>query len=208
MSARIVPRARLNEILAFLKSRGVMLTDEGIELLKKRLEEEPVGKPTLERSKMITRNSLFRDILDRTFIKRSEKIQRFADNNPLLQLIDEKRKSMENTADKPVVRMPEHLRKIFYDEDRWQPFFPFLHVPPDGQIVKVIEQTYPDAPYIGYVRKTDGVTFIYTTRRKIDSEQMPEAKYYRLKEGIFQYEIDDVKNYEKGYYDYIMLFHK
>jgi len=207
MTARIVPRATLPEVLAFLKGLGIALDDDGRRALKKKLEEDPVSKPTLERSKALKSNALFKQILDLTFVERSKQIQRFADNNPLLKLIGEKRKSFHKDGagqDKP---MPEHLRQVFYDEYRWQPFFPFLGVPQAGQIIKIVEVSQPDRQYISFLRTEGGINMLYTTRRKVDIDHASKAKYHRLKEGVFQYEIDEIQSLENGFLEYILSFH-
>ncbi len=74
MVARMVPRAKL------------------IDLLKKKVEEEPISKPTLDKSKELKRNALFKHVLDMTFVKRSKQIQNITNSNPLLKLIDERKK--------------------------------------------------------------------------------------------------------------------
>lgn len=207
MSEQNKQRATLNEVLALLKSRGISLSDEGIKQLAKRLEEEPVGKTTVEQGKSILENPLFKEILDRALVKRTDRIREIVEKNPLLKLIDEKRKQIRKEAHPEHVPMPELLMQVFYDEERWQPFFQSLIIPPSGQIIKVHETAHPDRSYIGYLHPEAGKTYLYTTRRKIDFEQMPGAKFFRLREGVFQYEIDEVKNLEKGYYEYIMKFH-
>jgi hypothetical protein len=209
MTKRKVSRATLNEVLAFTKSRGVVLSDEAIRLLKDHLEAEPISKPTLERSKKIVRNPLLKQILDHTFIKRSERIQKLVETNPLMQLIDEKRRQLFRK--KEVIfekQMPDNLRKIFYDESRWQPYVPFVYIRPEGQIIKVIELVFPDKPYIGYLCVENDVTMIYTTRRHIPLDSLPKAKFYKLKEGVFHYEIEENKKIDKEYGEYIMLFHQ
>ena len=211
MSPKKVPRANVSEILGFLKSRGVVLSDEAIHMLKERLKNEPVSKPTLERSKTLVRNPLVKQILDRTFVRRSAKIQKIIDTNPILQLIDEKRRQILSSKKSRVLgmeQMPDDLRIIFYNENRWQPYLPFVYILPEGQVVKVIESAYPDKPYIGYLCTENGKTMIYTTRRHIPLDSLPKAKFYRLKEGTFRYEIDEIKQLEKQYIDFIMLFHQ
>ncbi len=207
MTARIVPRATLPEVLAFLKGQGITLDEDGIRALKKKLEEDPVSKPTLERSKMLKGNALFKQILDLAFVEKSKQIQRIADNNPLLKLIDEKRKSLQHDGAEREKPMPGHLRQVFYDDNRWQPFFPFLGVPQAGQIIKIVEVSQPDRQYIGFLRTEEGINMLSTTRRKVDIERASEAKYYRLKDGVFQYEIDDIKSLEDGFLKYIVSFH-
>lgn len=207
MAARVVPRANLDEVLAFLKTRGVTLSDEGIKLLAEKLENEPIGKPTLERSKTIVQNQLFTHVLDLVMVKRSERIQKIADDSPLLMLIEEKRKSIKKDTP-PETPMPDSLRRVFFDESRWQPFFPFMFNPPEGQILMVRELANPELPYIAFTRPEKGNNILYTTRRKTALDTLPEAKFFRLKEGVFQYEIDEIKNLEKGYFRYIMMFHK
>ena len=207
MTARIVPRATLPEVLAFLKGQGITLDEDGIRALKKKLEEDPVSKPTLERSKMLKGNALFKQILDLAFVEKSKQIQRIADNNPLLKLIDEKRKSLQHDGAEREKPMPRHLRQVFYDDNRWQPFFPFLGVPQAGQIIKIVEVSQPDRQYIGFLRTEEGINMLSTTRRKVDIERASEAKYYRLKDGVFQYEIDDIKSLEDGFLKYIVSFH-
>lgn len=208
MTARIVPRVKLEEVLAFLKSRGIQLNDEGIKFLSKKMEEEPIGKPMFERSKEFIKNPLMKEILDRSFVKRSERFQRIIDGNPLLNLINERKKNLGKEKPPPDVPMPETLRVAFHDESKWQPFFPFMYIPPKGQIIKVQVTTSPDMPYIAFLVPQSGVNYLYSTRRKIDLEQQPGSKYFRLKEGVFQYEIDEVNDLEKGYYEYIMTYHK
>lgn len=208
MTARIVPRAKLEEVLAFLKSRGVQLNDEGIKLLSKKMEEEPIGKPTLERSKEFIKNPLMKEILDRSFVLRSERFQRIIDGNPLLNLINERKKNLGKEKPPPDIPMSETLRVAFHNESKWQPFFPFMYIPQKGQIIKVKVTTSPDMPYIAFLVPQSGVNYLYSTRRRIDLEQQPGSKYFRLKEGVFQYEIDEVNDLEKGYYEYIMTYHK
>lgn len=208
MTARIVPRAKLEEVLAFLRSRGVQLNDEGIRFLSKKMEEEPIGKPTLERSKEFIKNPLMKEILDRSFVMRSERFQRILDGNPLLNLINERKKNLGKEKPPPDIPMSETLRVAFHDKSKWQPFFPFMYIPPKGQIIKVKVTTSPDMPYIAFLVPESGVNYLYSTRRKIDLEQQPGSKYFRLKEGVFQYEIDEVNDLEKGYYEYIMTYHK
>jgi len=207
MTAKIVPRAKLHEVLALLKSRGISLTDDGVKALEKRLEEEPISKPTLDQSKKFLKNEIIKDVLDRTFVKRSERIQRIMDGNPLLQLINERKKNMGEEKPTPNLSMPEHLRKAFHDEFKWQPFFPFMYIPPAGQIIKVVVTANPDLPYIAFLVPENGINNLYSTRRKIDIENIPSSKHYRLKDGVFQYEINEIKNLEKGYYDFIMTHH-
>ncbi|MFC1555980.1 hypothetical protein ACFL67_02750 [candidate division KSB1 bacterium] len=193
--------------MMFLKSRGIVLSDDAVQEFKKRLDEEPVSKPTLEQSKSLTRNKFFADILDRTFVSRSNKVQNIVESNPILQLIDLKKKELTGTENDEPPPMPDNLRKVFYQEEKWQPFKPFLGVPPEGRIVKIIEMARPDMPYIGFLKQEAPKTFIYTTRRKLNLDELHEAKYYRLKEGLFQYEIDEIKDIEKGYIKYIMAIH-
>jgi len=208
MAARIVPRASINEILAFLKGRGVSLSDEAIEILKEKLEEDPIGKPALERSRMLVRNKLLKDILDRTFVKRSIQLQEIADKNPLLQLIDQKRKKLITDDERPERPMPDSLRRVFYDESRWQPFKIFFGIPNSGQILKVVEKDHPDLPYIGYLTNEENEIKLYTTRRKVTFTLQDEVRLYRLRDGTFQYEKDEIKDLESRYLEYILSFHK
>ena len=207
MAARKVSRAKLHEILAFLKGQGVTLNDESIDLLKKKVEEEPISKPTLDKSRELKRNVLFKHVLDMTFVNRSKQIQNIADSNPLLKLIDERKKALNQTDSDSGKPMPENLRKAFHEEERWQPFYPFLGIPPSGQVLKVLETAQQDRPYIGFLRIENGMSMLYTTRRKVDIESLPEVKYYRLREGVFQYEVKEINSLEKGYLKYIYSFH-
>jgi hypothetical protein len=207
MPVRKVPRATLGEILAFVKSKGIALSDEAIDILRKKLEEEPVSKPTLKKSKFLASNPLARQIIDLTMVRRADRIREITENNPLLKMIDNKRNELGGkNASKDIPMSPE-LRKVFYDESKWQPYQIFLGVPKNGRIVKVIEEAYKDMPYIGFLRIEGGMTKLYSTKRVRDAEDLKNVKYYRLKEGIFQYEIDEVNQYEKGYYEYIMYFY-
>lgn len=207
MTAKIVPRAKLHEVLALLKSRGISLTDEGIKHLEKRLEEDPISKPTLEKSRKFLKNKLIMNVLDRTFVRRSQRFQRIIDGNPILQLINERKRNQSEDKPVPNLPMPENLRKAFHEDIKWQPFFPFMYIPPAGQVIKVVETANPDLPYIAFLIPENGINYLYSTRRKIDIEKIPISKYYRLKDGVFQYEIDEIKNFEKGYYDFIMMYH-
>ena len=83
-----------------------------------------------------------------------------------------------------------------------------MYIPPAGQIIKVVETASPDLPYIAFLVPESGINYLYSTRRKIDIEKITDSKYYRLKDGVFQYEIDEIKNLEKGYYEYIMMYHR
>ncbi|MCH7782940.1 hypothetical protein IID62_07705 [candidate division KSB1 bacterium] len=208
MTVKIVPRAKLHEVLALLKSRGIFLTDDGIKHLEKRLEEEPISKTTLDKSKKFLKNPIMKNVIDRAFVRRSQRIQRIIDSNPLLQLINERKRNVREEKPPLNLPMPDFLRKAFHDEIRWQPFFPFMYIPPAGQIIKIVETANPDLPYIAFLVPENGINYLYSTRRKIDIEKIPNAKYYRLKDGVFQYEIDEIKNLEKGYYDFIMMYHK
>ena len=102
--------------------------------------------------------------------------------------------------------MPENLRKAFHEEERWQPFYPFLGIPPSGQILKFLETAQQERPYIGFLRIDNGMPMLYTTRRKVDIESLPEVKYYRLREGVFQYGVKEIKSLEEGYLKYIYSF--
>ncbi|MFC1555364.1 hypothetical protein ACFL7D_12085, partial [candidate division KSB1 bacterium] len=204
MTAKVVPRAKINDILAFLKGRGVTLTSESIRLLKERLENEPISKPTLERSKSLVKNPLFRDILDAAFTQKSEKMFNTAKNNPILKIIDEKRKETLEGDKEKESPMPPELRKIFYDETKWQPYHHFLGIPSRGQIVKILDAGESGREYIGYIVQENNEIFAYTTHRKVILDELKNSKFMRLKEGVFQYEINEIKEYEKGYYTYIM----
>ncbi len=206
MTARIVQRASLHEILAFLKGRGVSLNDEAIKMLKKKIEDEPIGKPTLERGRIMVKNPFFQDILDRTFTKRSDDKQKIAEQNPLLKLIGEKRNTLKEDSDPERDIMPEWLRVVFYEDLKWQPYMPFLGIPNEGLVIKISEVNRQDTPYIGFLKNEDSATIVFTTRRRIDLDKLPEAKFFRLRDGVFQYEIDEIKKLNDGYLNYIMNF--
>ena len=57
--------------------------------------------------------------------------------------------------------------------------------PQAGQIIKIVEVSQPDRQYIGFLRTEEGINMLSTTRRKVDIERASEAKYYRLKDGVF-----------------------
>ena len=99
--------------------------------------------------------------------------------------------------------MPEWLRAAFYDETRWQPYMPFLGIPNDGYIVKVSEAAFPNRPYAGFLYPSGDVLMLHTTRRKINLDLLSGVKFYRLREGVFQYEIDEVNRLKDGYRNYI-----
>lgn len=208
MSARIVPRASIHEILAFLKGRGIVLSDEAIRILEKKLEEEPLGRPALERSRIMSKNPVFKDILDWVMVERSNRIQKIADSNPFLKMIDDKRRISLDGGSAVPREMPEPLRKVFYDEQRWQPYAPYFGIPGDGQIIKVFELDHPDLPYIGFLKDEGERTHLYSTRRKLDLDRMRKTKFYRLRDGVFQYEIDEIKDLERRYLQYIMSHHR
>lgn len=204
-----VPRANINEVLAFLKSRGVVLSDEAVKLLREKLDEEPVSRNSINRARELTKNPIFKDVLDRTFVKRNNDLKKIEDSNPLLKAIGEKKRALsdQNSSGDEQAPMPEWLRTVFYDDSRWQPYMTYLGIPKDGQIVKVIEDNAPDMPYIGYISKSlDGETMT-TTRRKIRLDMLSGYKLMRLKSGLFQYETDEVNKLEEGYRSYILQHH-
>jgi len=207
MTPKIVPRASFHEVLAFLKGRGVVLSDQAAKMLKEKLEKEPVSKTMLEKNRTLVKNPYFKEILDHTFTKRSRDIQQIVDNNPLLQIIEQKRTTLKTGQTSEPAPMPDWLRQVFYDEARWQPFMPFLGIPASGRIVKVVETQHSDKPYIGFLKPNGDDVQIFTTRRKIGLTQLPDVKFYRLRDGVFQYEVDEIRKLEKGYLDYIMAHH-
>ncbi|MFC1493321.1 hypothetical protein ACFL6O_05115 [candidate division KSB1 bacterium] len=208
MPVKKVPRATLGEILAFVKSKGVELSDDAIDLLKKRLDEEPVSKPTLKKSRFLSSNPLAKQVIDLVMVKRAGRIKEIAESNPLLKMIEDKRNELGGKSTPKEITMPPALRKVFHDESKWQPYQIFLGLPAEGRIVKVIEQAYKDMPYIGFLKVQNSKTVLYSTGRIREADDLENVKYFRLKEGVFQYEIDEIGQYEKGYYDYIMHFHE
>ncbi len=207
MAAKKVPRATLGEILAFCKSKGVALSDDAIDLLRKKLDEEPVSKPTLKKSKFLSSNPLAKQVIDLVMVRRADRIKEIAESNPLLKMIDDKRKELGADHQTLEIPMSPELRKVFFDESKWQPYQLFLGLPAKGRIVKVIEEAFKDMPFIGFLRSEGGQTNLYSTSRIMNADDLENVKYFRLKEGVFQYEIDEIEQYEKGYYDYIMHFH-
>ncbi|MCP4724583.1 MAG: hypothetical protein GY863_06090 [bacterium] len=208
MSAKKVQRATLGEILAFVKSKGVELSDDAIDHLRKKLEEEPVSKPTLKKSKFLSSNPLAKQVIELMMVKRAGRIKEIAENNPLLKMIEDKRSEMGAQSTPRELPMSPALRRIFHDDTKWQPYQIFLGLPAKGRIVKVVEDIYKDMPYIGFLKVEAGKTQLYSTRRIMDADDLENVKYFRLKEGVFQYEIDEIDQYEKGYLEYIMHFHK
>jgi hypothetical protein len=196
--------ASLSEVLEFLKNLGVNLTDEAVKALEKKMKDEPVGKPVLQRSENMAGNPLFMNVLDKTLHKRVEKIKEFTETHPVLKALDESRKRLKNDSDsKP---MPEKLKELFFDENRWQPFIPVFGIPEDEIVVKVIEAKNKNRTYAGILYSKSGNNYIRTTRREIMISRIADFKIFQLKSGVLDKEIAEQKSLEKAYYDYIMSF--
>ncbi len=207
MTERKSTNASLKDILSFVKAKGIELEDDAIEILKQKLEDEPLAKSTLKRSKFLAKNPLAKQIIELTMLKRVERVKKIAENNPFLKMMEKKRSDSMSSSEETSRPMPQNLRKVFFDESKWQPYQVFLGLPAKGRIVKVLEFSKSDRPYVGFIVKESGVDSMYTTRRKVHVDDIADVKYFRLKEGLFQHEIDEITKLEKEYKEYILRHH-
>ncbi|MFC1725548.1 hypothetical protein ACFL4T_07965 [candidate division KSB1 bacterium] len=188
-----------SDVLSFLEKLGVELSPEAKAELKKRIEEEPIDKTTLRRSKYMAKNKVFESLLDLTLTERAKRIE----NSPVFQAVKEARDKFISNKVKKIAHeivSEKRLNEIFYDERRWERFYPdILNIDDDGSIVKI--QDGSTSPYIGFLRnqiiKGKPALTLLTTKRERLWEGIENAKYWKLKDS------PDTSNLEKSFLEFI-----
>jgi hypothetical protein len=189
-----------SDVIAFLEKLGVELSPEAKAELKKRIEEEPIDKTTLRRSKYMAKNKVFESVLDLTLTERAKRIE----NSPMFQAIKEARDAFMQNKVKEIAHeivTEKRLNEIFYDEKRWERFYPdILNIYDEGLIVKIQDQGSSN-PYIGFLRrqiiKGKPALTLLTTKRERLWEGIENAKYWKLKDAL------DTSNIERSFLDFI-----
>ena len=190
-----------NEIVKFLEKLGVKLSQEALEELRKKIKEEPIEKKTLRRSKEMAKNEIYKSVLDLTLTEKARRIE----SNPLFQAVKEARDKFMMNKVKEIAReklTQERLNKIFYDESKWERFYPdILNIDEDGTIVR-IQDKGSFKMYLGFLRKKtikgNQELTLLTTKRERLWEGISEGKYWKLTESIDRY------NIEKNFYEFIL----
>ncbi len=198
-----------NEILDFLRSRGIFLKGEALQAFIKKIREEPVSNQTFSRSKELADNEHFMQVLDHSFARRIEVFEESLKDNPFFQLVKDKRGEIkkENSEDKDIVFLRHDLAKIFYDKGKWESFDP-LEVDLSGKlIVKASEHGRPK-PFIACLFFLKDDYELMTTRRKLNYRDIVRLNLNRLKCGDSGAEKTKNINIQKAFYDYITGFRK
>lgn len=190
-----------NEIVSFLEKLGIKLSPEALEELRKRIKEEPIEKKTLRRSREMTKNEVFKSVIDLTLTEKARRIE----SNPLFQAVKEARdKFMQNKVKEIAYEKLtwDRLNKIFYDESKWERFYPdILNVDEDGTIVRIQDHGSLKM-YLGFLRKKtikgkQELTLLTTKRERL-WEGIAKGKYWKLKEN------PEIYNLEKKFYEFIL----
>ena len=95
----------------------------------------------------------------------------------------------------------KRLNEIFYDEKRWERFYPdILNIYDEGTIVKIQDQGSFN-PYIGFLRrqiiKGKPELTLLTTKRERLWEGIENAKYWKLKDAL------DTSTIERSFLNFI-----
>ena len=189
-----------SDILAFLEKLGIKFSPEALAEFKKKIREEPVEKTTLRRSKYMAKNKVFESVLDLTLTERAKRIE----NSPMFQAVKEARDAFMQKKVKEIAQeivSEKRLNEIFYDEKRWERFYPdILNIYDEGTIVKIQDQG-SFSPYIGFLRrqiiKGRPALTLLTTKRERLWEGIENAKYWKLKDAL------DTSTIERSFLNFI-----